>query len=133
MLFRSPIRYRASRLAYEACIYEKSMKNLPHEGICVRIRRFSHLFWRRSCFQDTAISTLLQRNMSGSVAPKKNKGKEINEFGMRPERDTPEYTKAYKKSSSPKPDPKRKYGTSSQGDKSSRKKSPVSADLITLC
>lgn len=70
--------------------------------------------------------------MSGSVAPKKNKGKEINEFGMRPERDTPEYAKAYKKSSSPKPDPKRKYGTSSQGDKSSRKKSPVSDDLITL-
>jgi len=72
----------------------------------------------------TAISTLLQRKMSGSVAPKKNKGKEINEFGMRPERDTPEYAKAYKKSSSPKPDSQRKYGTSGQGDKSSRKKSP---------
>jgi hypothetical protein len=71
--------------------------------------------------------------MSGSVAPKKNKGKEINEFGMRPERDTPEYAKAYKKSSSPKPDPKRKYETSGQGDKSSRKKSPVSDGLITPC
>jgi hypothetical protein len=70
--------------------------------------------------------------MSGSVAPKKNKGKEINEFGMRPERDTPEYAKAYKKSSSPKPDSKTKYGTSSQGDKSSRKKSPVSNDLIPV-
>ena len=51
------LRDRASRLADEACIYEKSMKKLPHKGIKALEDTRSALFispsgkWRCTCIQ----------------------------------------------------------------------------------